>query len=329
MRTLLADFRYAFRVLGRAPSFAATVVAVLALGIGANTAIFSIVNAVLLRPLPFEEPDRLVRLLHVPPQNAFPGMPTFPVSPANFYDWKRDARLFEGMAIYRFRQFTLTGGGNAEAVVAGAVGADFFQLVRVQPSFGRVFLAEEDFPGRSHVVVISDGFWKSHLGGGSDALGRTLSLDGEAYTIVGIMPARFSVASWGATARDLWVPLAYTDAAARRSRKPQRPGGRATEARRGRGAGESRDGRHLDAARAGVPAGQRGLGRDRHPAAGADRRRRPDVARDAAGRRRAGPADRVRERRQPALRARARPPQGDRDPRRPWAPDAPVCSSNC
>jgi predicted permease len=212
MRTLVADFRYALRVLSRAPSFAVAVVAVLALGIGANTAIFSIVNAVLLRPLPFEEPDRLVRLFHVPPQNAFPGMARFSVSPANFYDWKRDARMFEGMAIYRFRQFTLTGSGNAEAVVAGALGADFFQVVRARPQLGRVFLPEEDFPGRSHVVVISNGFWKSHLGGAPDAVGRTISLDGEAYTIVGVMPARFTVASWGVTARDLWVPLAYKDA---------------------------------------------------------------------------------------------------------------------
>src|SRR5215212_452687 len=121
MRTLTADFRYALRVLVRTPSFALAVIAVLALGIGANTAIFSIVNAVLLRPLPFEEPDRLVRLFHVPPQAAFPGMKTFSVSPANFYDWKRDAQSFEQMAAYRFRQFNLTGSGTARAVVAGAV----------------------------------------------------------------------------------------------------------------------------------------------------------------------------------------------------------------
>ena len=109
MRTLAADLRYGVRVLLRTPSFALAVIAVLALGIGANTAIFSIVNAVLLRPLPFENPERLVRLFHVPPQETFPGMPTFSVSPANFYDWKRDARLFEGMAIYRFRPFVLSG----------------------------------------------------------------------------------------------------------------------------------------------------------------------------------------------------------------------------
>jgi len=213
MRTLVADLRYALRVLLRVPSFSLAVVAVLALGIGANTAIFSIVNTVLLRPLPFEEPDRLVRLFHEPPQNAFPGIHRFSVSPANFYDWKRDAHVFDSMAIYRFRQFTLTGGGIAEAVVAGAVGADFFKVVRASPSLGRTFLPEEDVPARSHVVILSAGFWKSHLGGTADVVGRTLTLDGEVYSIVGVMPTSFTVASWGVTARDIWVPLAYTDAA--------------------------------------------------------------------------------------------------------------------
>jgi putative ABC transport system permease protein len=213
VRTFFADLRYGFRVLFRSPGFAISVVAVLALGIGANTAIFSIVNGVLLRPLAFEEPDRLVRLFHVPPQATFPGMPTFPVSPANFFDWKRDAQLFDSMAIYRNRQFTITRDGNAESVVAGAVGADFFKVVRAQPLLGRVFLAEEDRPDAGHVVILSEGFWKSHLGGAADVIGRPLRLDGENYTIVGVMPARFSVRSWGATAREIWVPVAYSDAA--------------------------------------------------------------------------------------------------------------------
>ncbi|PYQ79456.1 MAG: hypothetical protein DMG01_08775, partial [Acidobacteria bacterium] len=154
---LAADLRYAFRVLVRTPSFLIAVVAVLAIGIGANTAIFSIVNAVLLRPLPFDEPGRLVRLFHIPPQSTFPGLKRFSVSPANFYDWKRDARLFERIAIYRFRQFALTGGSNAESVVAGAVGADFFEVVRGRPELGRLFLSEEDAPGRGHVAILSDG----------------------------------------------------------------------------------------------------------------------------------------------------------------------------
>jgi len=211
MRTLLSDVRYSLRVLVRAPAFSLAVVSVLALGIGANTAIFSIVNTVLLRPLPFEEPDRLVRLFHVPPQATFPGMPRFSVSAANFYDWKRDARLYEQMALYRFRPLTLTGGGPAEAVVAGAVGEGFFETLRERPLLGRVFTVEEDAPGRGHVVVLSNGFWKSHFGGTPNAIGRTLTLDGEAYTVVGVMPAAFSIASWSITHRDIWVPIAYKD----------------------------------------------------------------------------------------------------------------------
>jgi putative ABC transport system permease protein len=213
VRTFISDLRYGVRALFRAPSFAVAVVAVLALGIGANTAIFSIVNAVLLRPLPFEDPGRLVRLFHVPPQNAFPGMATFSVSPANFYDWKRAAQSFEHMAAYRFRQFTLTGSGTPRAIVAGAVGADFFQVVRTQPALGRVFLAEEDTPARSHVAILSDGFWKMQLAGRQDVIGSALRLDGETYTVVGVMPRSFSVAAWGVTGRDIWVPLAHTDAA--------------------------------------------------------------------------------------------------------------------
>jgi putative ABC transport system permease protein len=211
MRTLSADLRMALKTFYRAPAFSLGVIAVLALGIGANTAIFSIVNAVLLRPLPFHEPDRLVRLFHIPPQATFPGMSRFPVSAANFYDWQQAARQFDGMAIYRFRQFTRTGGGTPESILAGAMGAGFFELVQAQPALGRVFRADEDLPGRGRVVIVSDDFWRTRLGGSSDVLGRTLTLNGEPYSIVGVMPASFSIASWGATSRPLWVPLAYTE----------------------------------------------------------------------------------------------------------------------
>ena len=212
MSSVMADLRTAIRAIYRTPVFSIGVASVLALGIGANTAIFSIVNAVLLRPLPFEDSARLVRLFHVPPQATFPGMATFPVSAANFYDWQRDATRFERMAIYRFRQFTRTGGGEPESIVAGAVGAGFFEIVDTQPAMGRVFRPDEDAPGRGRVVILSDGFWKSRFGGVANVLGQTLTLDGEAYTIVGVMPRHFSAQSWGATARDLWVPLAFTDA---------------------------------------------------------------------------------------------------------------------
>ncbi|MFI5078292.1 MAG: ABC transporter permease, partial [Vicinamibacteria bacterium] len=208
LQTLAADVRYAVRVLGRAPSFTLAVVAVLALGIGATTAIFSIVNTVLLRPLPFDEPDRLVRLFHVPPQATFPGIPRFALSPANFYDWQREATAFEGMALYRGRSFTLTGSGAPRSINVATVGAGFFDVLRVRPAQGRVFRPDEDEPG-ARVVVISDGFWRTQMGGAS-VVGRSLTLDGEAYTILGVMPATASLASWPPMARDLWVPLALT-----------------------------------------------------------------------------------------------------------------------
>ena len=208
---LFQDVRYALRSLVRAPGFTAVVVVTLALGIGANTAIFSILNAVLLRPLPFAEPDRLVRLFHVPPQATFPGMKRFSLSPANFFDWQRDARAFEGMALYGGRAFTLTGQGEPRAIVAAAVGAGFFDILRARPAQGRVFRADEDAPA-ARVVVVSHGFWKTRLGGAADVLERSLKLSGESYRVVGVMPEAFSLGSWFPTSREIWVPLALSDA---------------------------------------------------------------------------------------------------------------------
>ncbi len=155
--------------------------------------------------------ERLVRIFHVPPQDAFPGMRTFSVSPANFYDWKASARQFEAMAIYRFRPFVLTGNGEAAEVLAVSAGTDFFEIIGTQPALGRTFLREEDSPARGHVAILSDGFWKRQFASASDVIGRTLRLDGESYTVVGVMPRRFTVKAWGATSPELWVPLAYTD----------------------------------------------------------------------------------------------------------------------
>src|SRR5512134_1562177 len=208
MRTVLADLRYAFRVMSRTPSFAVAVVSVLALGIGANTTIFSIVNAVLLRPLPFEEPERLVRIF-----TRTPGGRLFELSPGKFYDWQRDAQSFEGMAMYQccgFRELALTGTGTARTVRASAVSAGFFEIVRARPALGRVFRQEEDTPGGKYVVVLSDRFWRSEFGGHPDVIGRTVKLNDEAYTIVGVMPATASVASWTGMASGVWIPLALT-----------------------------------------------------------------------------------------------------------------------
>jgi putative ABC transport system permease protein len=211
MRSVVADLRYAFRVMSRTPSLAVAVVSVLTLGIGASTAIFSIVNAVLLRPLPFEEPDRLVRIFTRTPG---PGSRLFELSPGKFYDWQRDAQSFEGMAMYPccgLKEFALTGTGTARTVSVTAVSAGFFEIVRARPVLGRVFRQEEDTPGGRHVAVLSDRFWRTEFGGNPDEIGRTLKLNDEAYTIVGVMPANASVASWTAMASDVWVPLALTD----------------------------------------------------------------------------------------------------------------------
>ena len=177
MRTLMSDVRHALRVFVITPSYALAVTAVLALGIGGTTAIFSIVNAVLLRSLPFEQPDRMVRLFHIPPQSTFPGMTRFSLSPANFLDWQRDSGSFEAMAAYSGRSLTLTSGSKPEAILIGTVGPDFFKVVRMQPALGRTFLGEEYAAERSRVVVVSDAFWQSHLGGTKDAIGRVQSQD--------------------------------------------------------------------------------------------------------------------------------------------------------
>jgi predicted permease len=209
MRTVFADLRYAFRVMSRTPSFAVAAVSVLALGIGANTTIFSIVNAVLLRPLPFEEPERLVRIF-----TRTPGGRLFELSPGKFYGWQRDAQSFEGMAMYQccgFRELALTGTGTARPVRATAVSAGFFEVVRARPALGRVFRQEEDTPGGKHAVVLSDRFWRTEFGGHPNVIGRTVKLNDEAYTIVGVMPATASVESWTGMASDVWIPLALTD----------------------------------------------------------------------------------------------------------------------
>jgi predicted permease len=210
MRTVLADVRLALRVFLRTPGFAFAAIGVLALGIGANTAIFSLVNTVLMRPLPYDEPDGVVRLFHVPPQAAFPNTPRFPLSPANFYDWQAAAKKFDGMAMYRGREFVLTGQGEAATVTAGMVGAGFFNIIRVQPTLGRDFLPEEDAPGGARVVILGDRFWRTNLGGRTNVIGEQLTLNDMPYTIVGVMPPSFTVRAWFISNRAVYVLLALS-----------------------------------------------------------------------------------------------------------------------
>src|SRR5262249_48320747 len=154
---------YGMRTLKARPTFAVLAVLMLALGIGANTAIFSVVDAVLLRALPFKDSDRVVRVWHTPPAKSFPGMDKFSVSAANYLDWKRDNQVFGDMAIYSFRGFTLTGVAQPQQVEASSVSKGFFETLGVPPMLGRVFSPEEDRPGRTNVVVLSYRFWQEHF----------------------------------------------------------------------------------------------------------------------------------------------------------------------
>ncbi len=191
MTNLLQDIRYGWRTLRKSPGFTVVAVLVLALGIGANTAIFSVVNAVLLQPLPFNQPDRLVALYHTPPQASFPGISQFAVSPANFLDWRGHAHSFEGMAAYGFGNYTLTGNGQPITVPVVSSTYGLLSLLHAQPLLGRDFLASEDQPGHEHEVLVSYGFWRDHLGANPAVVGTNIQLNGEPYTVIGVMQPGF------------------------------------------------------------------------------------------------------------------------------------------
>ena len=207
MTGLLQDLRYALRQLRKSPGFTAVAVVTLALGIGANTAIFSVVNGVLLRPLDFPNGDRLVRVWHVPPPKSFPGMKTFSVSAANYFDWERQNHVFERMAIYTYHGFTLTGGDKPEQVDGCAATSGFFATLGVQPMLGRVFLPEEDQPGHSNVVVLSHRLWQEHFGSNPDIVGHNINMEGQSYLVAGVMPANFQFPDFA----QMWTPMAWTD----------------------------------------------------------------------------------------------------------------------
>ena len=207
MTGVLQDLRYALRQLRKSRGFTAVAVITLALGIGANTAIFSVVNGALLRPLAFRDAGRLVRVWHVPPAKSFPGMTTFSVSAANYLDWERQNHVFDGMAIYTFHGFTLTGSDKPEQVDACAATSGFFSTLGVQPMLGRAFTAEEDQPGRSNVVVLSHRLWREHFGSSPDIVGHDIKLDGQSYLVAGVMPASFQFPDFA----QMWTPMAWTD----------------------------------------------------------------------------------------------------------------------
>jgi putative ABC transport system permease protein len=200
MRTLFQDLRYGARMLLKQPGFTLIAVVTLALGIGANTAIFSVVNAVLLRALPYPEPGRLVRFWE---SNPGRGWLEFAASAPNFADWRKQQSVCEQLAAYEFNTLNFTGSGEPERVAALRVTANLFSVLGVAPAHGRDFLPEDEQSGRNHVAILSDGLWRRRFGADPNLIGRQIQLGGESYTVVGVMPPRFQLTQ----GTELWTPL--------------------------------------------------------------------------------------------------------------------------
>jgi putative ABC transport system permease protein len=208
MDNLWQDLRYGIRMLLRSPGFTLVGVLALALGIGANTAIFSVVNAVLLRPLPYPDPDRLVLLSE---NFSRLGLNRISVSAPEFIDYRDRSQSFERVAAYKYLNFNLTGVDEPERILGASVSAGLFTLLGINPSRGRAFLPEEDQPGGHPVVVLSHGLWQRRFGADPSVVGKTLRLNGNHMTVVGIMPPGFQFPAQA----ELWAPIVFNDDALR------------------------------------------------------------------------------------------------------------------
>ena len=217
METLFQDLRYGVRMLVKRPGFTFVAVLVLALGIGANSAIFSVVNAVLLKSLPYDHPERLALVWETNPKVQI-GSDLLPVSAGNFTDWRNQNESFESMSLVSGANYNLTGTDRPEQLSGAQVSASFFKLLGVEPAAGRTFTEEEDQPDRNRVVVVSHSLWQSRWAGDPDIIGKTLMLDGNSYTIIAVMPKGFNYPK--ATdlpayfqlppQTELWTPIALT-----------------------------------------------------------------------------------------------------------------------
>ena len=204
MGTLSQDVRYALRMFARNKGVVTIAVIALALGIGANTAIFSLVNAVLLKPLPFARPNELVQISGTGPQ-----LDKIPSSPANFLEWKEQNRVFARMAAYNGQIFTLLGGDAPQRIHGLRASADFFDLLGVHPALGRSFVAQEDEFGRNTVVVLSHEFWQTRFGANRGVIGQQLLLNDKNYTVIGVMPAGFTFPD---PRIQVWTPMGFSPA---------------------------------------------------------------------------------------------------------------------
>jgi MacB-like periplasmic core domain len=207
IETAWRDVRFGVRALVHSPIFSIVTVLSLALGIGANTAIFSVVNGLLLRPLPYTEPEQIVHVWHTPPQQSFPGLDKFSVSPANYLDWKAQSSAFEQMAVYTDMGLSLSTSNDPLPLIGAAVSSDFFSVLRTNAVQGRTFTPDEEQPGRHQVVVIGHGLWQRAFGANPNIVGQTLTINSRSFSLVGIMPAGFEFPREA----ELWVPLAWDD----------------------------------------------------------------------------------------------------------------------
>jgi predicted permease len=202
METLFQDLRYGWRMLVKSPGFTTVAVATLALGIGANTALFSVINGVLLSPLPFPQPDRLVTL-HENKPNFEGGSVSYP----NFRDWRRENHTFSSLALARTYAFSLTVAGEAEQVRGEFISSDFFSVLAVKPVMGRTFAEDEERVGAGPVALISAGLWQRKFSSAPDILGKNITLDGRDYTIVGVIPAGFHLSIPGFVDSQIYAPI--------------------------------------------------------------------------------------------------------------------------
>ena len=201
MERLWKDIRFGLRTLLRNPATSAVALLALALGIGANTAIFSVVNGLLLDPLPYEDPEDLVMVWESNPQAGFPR---FSVSPPNLADWQKENQVFEGLSPLNQARPNMTGGDEPEVVRAEQVSPAFFKIMRSEPTLGRGFRPEEANPGSGQVVVLTHGFWQRRFGGEESVLNSTITLDGQPYTVIGVAPEELVFPP----DRDVYMPLA-------------------------------------------------------------------------------------------------------------------------
>ena len=208
METLWHDLRYGWRMLRRNPGFAIVAVLTLAIGIGANAAIFSVINTILIQPLPFFQPNRIAVVFDTDPNRNVPrGM----VSAAEFLDWQDMNHVFKSMSGFRPSLVTLTGNGEPEQNYGVQVSGNFFRLLGVKPALGRDFLPDEEIPGHEQVVMLGYPLWQRRYAGDPQILGKSILLDYKPYTVIGVLPPKFSLFGMSASL-DIWLPFAFNRA---------------------------------------------------------------------------------------------------------------------